>query len=111
MTRKTTKNGVKIALAALATKSIRKACLDGGISVTTLYNKTTPAQRKAALKGKVVEQVGRGPGRPKRIVPNPSNNTETLPSINLPQNFDIRDQNYVTKLERALLQRILAEEE
>lgn len=104
--RKATKNGIKVALESLATKSIRKACADGGISVTTLYNKTTPAQRKAALKGKPVQQVakkGRGPGRPKRIVPNQSIPT---PNTEIPV-----DHQYVAKLERALLKRFLDNEE
>jgi hypothetical protein len=96
MTRAQTEQGVEVALKNLAKKSVRKACADAGISVTTLYNKTTPEQREAAIVGKFNgEQVApKKRGRPARQ------------KIEREERIDYK---YVAKLQKALLDRILEE--
>lgn len=101
MTRQQTQTGVQVALQNLAKKSVRKACKDAGISVTTLYNKTSPEEREAAMNGNhvapqslsvVAPPVKRG--RPARV----------------PEQNDEIDFKYVAKLQKALLDRILEKE-
>lgn len=99
---------VKVALQALGNKktdSIRKACKVAGITPTTLYNKTTDAEREAARAGKYKPSVEAAPVPKKRGRPAQK---RTNPSIF--KDIDRNSPEYVAKLERFALKRILEEE-
>lgn len=96
-----TKKAIKIALAELGKpdSSIRKACKAAGITPATLYNNTSHAQLENARK------ASPAPKQRRRVQPN-----QSAPII--PSSVDVNiTPEYVAKLERFALKRLLDEQE
>lgn len=102
MTRAQTEHGVQVALQNLAKKSVRKACSDAGISVTTLYNKTTPEEREEAIAAGSKKKAGKKRGRPAKVQQNPSIEQKVPNTKN-----DKIDFEYVAKLQKHILDNLL----